>query len=881
VSEQLFSPVEGVQVIRADQTSALEVKLQVERREPESRFLIYSAEEEPDYEDDWLLDIRLYSRSFRADRASIILEELGLTTQHLRDHLAQRRKFFDAKERLQKLKPLVLPEDTADELDRKMLAVAVKADQSELYDILRTLLHHYTEPEKGSGPFCRNGPEGASHKRVLTPFPADIDLRQPVAAWEQIEKFDLAEPFWRFVKKTFGYAEETPTLENLLIRLLVTDFAQHLHGQFPSALEHLVLPQSGRANAIVCLAGWRDSASKGSSYDLLSEYVANRISLSDRLASFDADALIDVQTFLDVEKEIARNLRERVIATAETINVEEVREIATRRQAGHWAGEKGVRTLLCEAPSGPFRQKGPDPFFAAIPRKELHAVYEALVAAAEFFDLRNTHQGGFDFDDAPAMYRAYGEELYRFDQLYRCFCEYADKSQHWDMVKQLREQIEAAYSNWYITMLGLAWGKFLAAGLLDRWQIDGVPNQYEFYHRNVRPRLDEAENRKVYVIISDAFRYEAAQELTQELNGKYRFQAALSSQLSVLPSYTALGMASLLPHKTLAYNQKGKVLVDGKPCASSDQRNDILSAVDGIAVRAGDLLAMKKEEGRDLVAGKKVVYIYHDQIDAIGDDPKTEDDTFHAVRKAIDELSELVRFIVNSLNGNYVVVTADHGFLFAETPPTETDKSKLEDKPDGTVIAKKRFLLGHGLPDVDEAYHGHTKVTANAEGDMEFWLPKAANRFHFTGGARFIHGGAMLQEITVPVVTVRHARGKAKQKTATKQVGVQVLGVNHRITTPKYRFQLLQTEAVSDRVKGITLKIAIHEAGEPVTNIEKVTFDSTSDNMDERTKEVVLVLEDRTYDKKTQYRLVLRDADTGIEQSSVDVIVDRALSDDF
>ncbi len=834
---QFFSPVEGVQVIRLDDTSALGAKILIERTEPQSRFLIYSTKEEPDYENDCLLDIRLYSRSFQADRPSMICKELGLKNLHLREHIAQRIKFFDAKERLQKLKPLVLPEDTTDELDRKMLAVVVKADQAELYNILRTLLHLYADDE-------------------------DIDMRQPVAAWEQIEKFNLSDPFWWFVKKTFGYSEENPTLENLLIRLLVTDFAQHLHGEFPSSLEHLVLPLAGQANTVVCLAGWRDSASKGSSYDLLSEYVANQIKLGDRIPSFDADALLDVQTFLGVEMEIASNLKERVIANAETINVEEIREITTRRQAGHWA-----------SPSVPEVR--------SIPRKELYAVYEALVTAAEFFALRNTHRNGFEFDDARAMYRAYEKELYQFDQLYRHFCEYADKSQHWNVVKPLREQIEAAYSNWYITMLGLAWGKFVGTGLLEKWQIDGVPNQYEFYHRNVRPRLEEAENRKVYVIISDAFRYEVAQELTQELNGKYRFQADLSTQLSVLPSYTALGMASLLPHKTLAYNQKGEILVDGKPCASSDQRNDILSAVDGMAVRAGDLLAMKKEEGRDLVAGKKVVYIYHDQIDAIGDDPKTEGDTFDAVRKTIDELSELVRFIVNSLNGNYVVVTADHGFLFAETPPTETDKSKLEDKPPGTVIAKKRFLLGHDLPDVDEAYHGNTKDTANAEGDMEFWLPKAANRFHFTGGARFIHGGAMLQEITVPVVTVRHARGKAKQKTATKHVGVQVLGVNHRITTPKYRFQLLQTEAVSDRVKEITLKIAIYEGNEPVTNIAKVTFDSTSSNMDDRTKQIMLILEDRTYDKKTQYRLVLRDADTGIEQSSVDVIVDRALSDDF
>jgi 16S rRNA G527 N7-methylase RsmG len=35
-------------------------------------YLLYAPTEEPDYEADWLLDIRLYSRSFQADHASII-----------------------------------------------------------------------------------------------------------------------------------------------------------------------------------------------------------------------------------------------------------------------------------------------------------------------------------------------------------------------------------------------------------------------------------------------------------------------------------------------------------------------------------------------------------------------------------------------------------------------------------------------------------------------------------------------------------------------------------------------------------------------------------------------------------------------------------------
>ena len=51
---------------------------------PTAKFLLYAPTEEPDYEDDWLLDIRLYSRSFRADRASILLQDLGWSNQHLR-----------------------------------------------------------------------------------------------------------------------------------------------------------------------------------------------------------------------------------------------------------------------------------------------------------------------------------------------------------------------------------------------------------------------------------------------------------------------------------------------------------------------------------------------------------------------------------------------------------------------------------------------------------------------------------------------------------------------------------------------------------------------------------------------------------------------------
>jgi hypothetical protein len=206
----------------------------------------------------------------------------------------------------------------------------------------------------------------------------------------------------------------------------------------------------------------------------------------------------------------------------------------------------------------------------------------------------------------------------------------------------------------------------------------------------------------------------------------------------------------------------------------------------------------------------------------------------------------------------------------------------LTDKPPGTVTAKKRYLIGYDLPEAEQTWHGTTLVTAVAEGGMEFWIPKGANRFHFTGGARFIHGGAMLQEIVVPVITVRHRKDRlARGETTIQPVAVHVLGMHHKITAPRHRFELLQMEPVSERVTPITLKVAVYDRDEVVTNVETITFDSASGNMDERKKWVPLVLRDRLYDKTTRYRLVLRDADTGIEQSSVDVIIDRAFADDF
>ena len=115
--------LEGVTLLNIQDESLLELKVRLETQDTSGKHLLYSPAPEPEPEKDWLLDIRLYSRSFHADRASLLLNELGLTSQSMRAHVSERKKFFKNQDRLNRLKKLVSPEDREKDIDLKILAV--------------------------------------------------------------------------------------------------------------------------------------------------------------------------------------------------------------------------------------------------------------------------------------------------------------------------------------------------------------------------------------------------------------------------------------------------------------------------------------------------------------------------------------------------------------------------------------------------------------------------------------------------------------------------------------------------------------------------------------------------------------------------------------
>ena len=103
----------------------------------------------------------------------------------------------------------------------------------------------------------------------------------------------------------------------------------------------------------------------------------------------------------------------------------------------------------------------------------------------------------------------------------------------------------------------------------------------------------------------------------------------------------------------------------------------------------------------------------------------------------------------------------------------------------------------------------------------------------------------------------------------------------HKITTNRHRFQLIQTESVSDRVKPVTLQVALYKGDDIISSIETVTFDSQSTDMNDRSKWISLSLQSKEYSNKEMYYLILRNTETGVEEQRIDVTIDLAFSNDF
>ncbi|ECD6841879.1 BREX-1 system phosphatase PglZ type A [Salmonella enterica subsp. enterica serovar Typhimurium] len=827
--------LENVTLLDMTDQSQLAVKKRIEIDEPEQQFLLWFPHDAPPKEFDWLLDIRLYSTEFHADFAAITLHTLGIPQLGLREHIQRRKAFFSTK-RLSALKGLVTEQENEASLDKKMVAVIAGVKTAKTEEILFSLITQYVNQQKDD----------------------DSDLENTLA---MLKRHDLEGVLWDILNQEMGYQAEHPTLENLILKLFCTDLSAQADPQKREWLEKNVLATpSGRASALAFMVTWRADRRYKEAYDYCAQQMQDALRPEDQYRLSSPYDLHECETTLSIEQTIIHALVTQLLEESTTLDREAFKKLLSERQSKYW----------CQT------------------RQEYCAIYDALRQAERLLNLRNRHIDGFHYQDSATFWKAYCEELFRFDQAYRLFNEYAllVHSKGAMILKSLDDYIEALYSNWYLAELSRSWNKVLETeNRMQEWRIAGVPRQQNFYNEVVKPQFNNPQIKRVFVIISDALRYEVAEELGNQINTEKRFTAELRSQLGVLPSYTQLGMAALLPHDEICY-QPGSgdiVYADGLSTSGTPNRDTILKKYKGMAVKSDDLLKWKNQQGRDLIRDYEVVYIWHNTIDAMGDSASTEEKTFEACRNAVVELKDLVTRVINRLHGTRIIVTADHGFLFQQQPLSGQDKTTLQIKPDNTIKNHKRFIIGHQLPADDFCWKGKVADTAGVSDNSEFLIPKGIQRFHFSGGARFVHGGAMLQEVCVPVLQV-----KALQKTAAEKQPQRrpVDIVKHhpliKLVNNIDKVSLLQTHPVGELYEPRTLNIFIVDnANNVVSGKERICFDSDNNTMEKRVRDVTLKLIGANFNRRNEYWLILEDAQTETGYQKYPVIIDLAFQDDF
>ena len=605
-------------------------------------------------------------------------------------------------------------------------------------------------------------------------------------AMRLIERSGLTEVFWKHVSKAYGYESTQPDFEDFAIALFQSAYFRSLD-------------EEGKLNseALLVFRRWKNNRHWEAAFESLSARYQKLLKIPEQVVQRDFRVLMALDHFEEIDREIIRKLVHAM--STQTVSATEVLKWVRERRQSHWYS-----------------------IYADI--------YQAIGFATEF--QQALAEANLGMTSPAEGVKRYVSSWYKLDQFYRKFIYHMQKSGHASLLSELYEAVENRYTNNFLLKLNDAWQDQVSQ--MTEWDHPTYPKQSAFYIEQAAEfrRRDQ----KVAIVVSDALRFEVAEECLRRIRALNRFDADLKPMIGALPGYTQLGMASLLPHNKLelAPDGSGAVLADGESTQGLSAREKVLtkgrSGDRAKALKAEDVLNMRSEEGKELFRNNDIVYIYHNHIDAIGDKIATEDQLPKAAEDALEDLTKLVRKLA-SANFSNILVTADHGFLYQHRALGESDFADAEPQGDEILLRSRRFVIGRDLHDTP----GMKKFSSSnlgLAGNLDVLIPNSINRLRVKGaGSRFVHGGASLQEIVVPVIRI------GKQRDAdVHQVEVHILVPGRsQITSGQIAVVFYQTRPTSEKMQARELVAGIYTSDETLISDEHVLqFDFTAENSRER-----------------------------------------------
>jgi uncharacterized protein (TIGR02687 family) len=766
--------MEGIEKAEINANEFL-LKHKILRESPKQSFLLYCEGKEPEYINNWLLDVQLSSAVFRTDQSAIWLSELNLPPEYA-EIVTEHEAFFDAgrapkqaEMRRQRLLALIKPDDLKAHVRLKMLAIC--ADLQQLADVRLDVI-------------CESL------------FDELVEASQ--SRFALIERCNLTDVLWEQIERQYGYVTDQPSVKDFSIELFKSCYALSMLN--PEAQDKPSL----NSDALVLFKRWKDSRKHASVFQTLSNDYSALLDVESDLNTRDFRHVIEMDYYRLIDQKIIVDLVKEV--EQRTLSEGEITKYCRERRQGHWYGD-------------------------------FKYLYTAIEVASEFLTKLDAVQ--LNMMSSSEAVHGYVGHWFKIDQLYRKFIHALKKSKEMTLLSSLVNTIEGLYTNRFLSPLATQWQE--QVDTMDSWSVLDVTPQREFYDRWVKPYTNRGN--KICVIISDAFRYEAGDEMMSRINRENKYQASLDHLLSALPSYTQLGMASLLPGNGGDFSISEKdasVSISGISTQGTASRDKLIKAALGdraCAQQAKSILDLTQSEGRELFKNHDVIYIYHNRIDHAGDKMQSEGEAFDATERTFEDLMTLVKKLA-AYNASNILITADHGFIYQNRPLEESDFLAVEVQGD-VHYRDRRFLLGKQLSAPDSV-----KVFSPSQlglaGDVHAAIPKGIQRLRLSGsGSRFVHGGATLQEVIVPVISINKTR---LDDVATVEV-IFLRGGTNIISAGQLSVTLYQSEPVSDKLKLRELRCGIYTtSGQLISDVHNVTMDLTADSARERELKLRFVL---------------------------------------
>lgn len=369
-------------------------------------------------------------------------------------------------------------------------------------------------------------------------------------------------------------------------------------------------------------------------------------------------------------------------------------------------------------------------------------------------------------------------------------------------------------------LAGMAEG-FSKALCQSCWSVPNVLQQSHIYPKFVQPG-----GGRVAFFLVDAMRFEMGVELHNML--KDGQDVTIKPAVASLPTITPVGMAALLPGASgslsvVEHKERLASKVEGTIVSNSTERMKFLKArVPGmVEMTLGKVLESSAGRLTKALGEAPLVVVRSQEIDALGEGG---DDWMarQVMDTVVPNIARAVRKLAACGIGRFVI-TADHGYQFS----LRKGEDMRMDSPGGaTVEIHRRCWAGHG----GVTPPGAVRVSGAELGydtDLDFVFPATLAVFKCSGGLGYHHGGSSLQEMIVPVISLR-LTGATGSKVPPSTV--KILNCPGVITNRAFVIQVACDLHISQQ-GNMSLRVVLVSGGELVGvtgMVDKADFDRST-----------------------------------------------------